>query len=208
MENAETSIPDLVEHVVHHEWEQFQNTENEGGRAFCQGNWPVFHQMRASQFLTWPQELLASYAHDLDEADKVGRNLITEKYARMMESTAPMDFHERIEPYIPPLSNARVEQQERIIGAQVEWARDFRTRYPKLGEGMRVLTTSEDTSENTSFETYLRGELGTYSQATVDLYEHMITSLVKQGRNLTEETILNTAQIGGFVDLDEAEAAQ
>lgn len=199
---------DLVEQVVRLEWDQFQQTENEGGRAACQGNWPVFHQMRASQFLTWPQELLASYQADLEEADRVGRNLVTEKYARMMASTAPDEYRERIEPYIPRLDEARVAQQERIIATQVDWARDFGNRYPKLGAAMRVLTTAEDTPENTSFETYLRGELGTYSQATLDLYERMVDTLRSQGRNLTEETILNTVTIGGFANLEEAEAAQ
>lgn len=199
---------DLVERVVRHEWDQFQNTENEGGRASCQGNWPVFHQMRASQFLTWPGDLLASYADDLDAADRVGRNLVTEKYARMMESTAPVEFRERIEPYIPKLGDDRVARQERIIAVQVGWARDFRGRYPKLGAAMRVLTTAEDTAEDTSFETYLRGELGTYSDATIALYERMVADLQAQGRNLTEETILNTVRIGGFAGLDEAEAAQ
>ena len=38
---------DLVEEVIRREWDQFQRTENEGGRASCQGNWPMFHQMRA-----------------------------------------------------------------------------------------------------------------------------------------------------------------
>ena len=66
---------DLVEEVIRHEWDQFQRTENEGGRAACQGNWPMFHQMRASQFMTWPEDLLRSYLDDLDEANRVGRNL-------------------------------------------------------------------------------------------------------------------------------------
>ena len=79
---------DLVEEVIRREWDQFQRTENEGGRASCQGNWPMFHQMRASQFMTWPEDLLRSYLDDLDEANRVGRNLVTEKYARMMASTA------------------------------------------------------------------------------------------------------------------------
>lgn len=199
---------DRIETVVRHEWDQFQRTENEGGRASCQGNWPVFHQMRASQFLTWPEPLLDSYADDLDEADRVGRNLVTEKYARMMASTAPQEFRERIEPYIPRLDAERIAQQEQIIAIQVAWARDFRARYPKLGSAMRVLTTAEDTTQDTSFETYLRGELGTYSERTLSLYKVMVETLLRQGRNLTEETIRHTVQIGGFTDLADAEAAQ
>ncbi|WP_288439598.1 DUF4125 family protein [uncultured Bifidobacterium sp.] len=199
---------DLVEEVIRREWDQFQRTENEGGRASCQGNWPMFHQMRASQFMTWPEDLLRSYLDDLDEANRVGRNLVTEKYARMMASTAPDEYRERIEPFIPHLSDERIARQERVITVQVAWARDFRGHYPRLGAAMRVLTTAEDTPEDTSFETYLRGELGTYSDRTMALYEAMVEDLQAAGRNLTEQTVANTVRLGGFADLTEAEAAQ
>ena len=60
-----TNTDTLRETIVRHEWNQFQNTNNEGGRASCQGNWPTFHQMRLAQFLTWPDALLKSYDPDL-----------------------------------------------------------------------------------------------------------------------------------------------
>ena len=41
--------------------------------------------------MTWTDPLLDSYLADLVEAERVGRNLVTEKYGRMMESTAPQD---------------------------------------------------------------------------------------------------------------------
>ncbi|PLS24898.1 DUF4125 family protein [Bifidobacterium imperatoris] len=201
---------ELREAIVRHEWNQFQNTNNEGGRAACQGNWPVFRQMRLAQFLTWPHELLASYAADLDAADKVGRNLITEKYGRMMSSTAPDEFRKNIEPYIPKLSANRIARQEQVIKQQVVWAADFRVQYPKLGQAMRVLTTDEDTLQATSFETYLRGELSTYSDTTFNLYETMISERASATppRNITEETLLHTVKLGGFESLKEAEALQ
>ena len=136
----ELTDDELREAIVRHEWDQFQRTNNEGGRAACQGNWPVFHQMRLAQFLTWERPLLTSYAADLDAADHVGRNLVTEKYGRMMASTAPENFTKNIEPYIPRLSEERAARQEQVIAQQVAWAKDFRERYPKLGEAMRALT--------------------------------------------------------------------
>lgn len=205
-----TGIDTLRETIVRHEWSQFQNTNNEGGRASCQGNWPTFHQMRLAQFLTWPEQLLNSYERDLTEADNTGRNLITEKYGRMMASTWPKEFKANIEPYIPKLTEERAARQEQVIAQQVRWAADFRTRYPKLGEAMRVLRTAEDTQTATSFETYLRGELGTYSDTTFALYEAMIgeRAAASPQHNITEETLLNTVKLGGFDTLDEAEAAQ
>ena len=73
---------------------------------------------------------------------------------------------------------------------------------------MRVLTTAEDTADATSFETYLRGELGTYSEHTLNLYLAFVERLTGEQRNLTEETIANTVRFGGFRDLMEAESTQ
>ncbi|MBW3087656.1 DUF4125 family protein [Bifidobacterium sp. 82T24] len=197
-----------AELIVRHEWNQFQEVNNQGGRANCQGNWPTFHQMRISQFLTWRIDLLDSYAQDLDDADANGRNLLTEKYARMMESTEPERYHKELEPSLPKLDHERVEAQEAVIRQQVQWAREFRERYPKLGEAMRVLTTDQDEIGTTSFETYLRGELGTYSDRTFHKYALMIIDLRNAGVNITEQTIATTVILGGFDGLDEAEAAQ
>ena len=175
----------LVESIIKLEWNQFQQTNNEGGRASCQGNWPMFHQMRASQFMTWPEELLRSYRSDLQEADRVGRNLVTEKYGRMMQSTYPQEYCANIAPYIPRISADRNALQEGIITVQVSWARDFRERFPHLGEAM-----------------------GTYSDRTVALYRDFVERLRHERRNLTEETIRNTVRLAGFEDLAQAEAAQ
>ncbi len=198
----------LVSQIINEEWNQFQHTNNEGGRANCQGNKPMFQIMRASQFDTWPQPLLESYLSDLQAADASGRNLVTEKYARMMASTAPSIYQRDLEPYLPVLSEQRVAQQERIIAQQLAWARDFVNRYPRLGAGMRVLETAQDTEESTSFETYLRGELGTYSQRTLDLYQQFVNDLASKQENLTEQTVRNTVRLSGFDSLDEAEQAQ
>ncbi len=81
-------------------------------------------------------------------------------------------------------------------------------RWPKLGAAMRVLTTAQDTPEQTSFETYLRGELGTYSIRTLALYGGFVDALASAGRNLTEETVGVTVRLAGFDGLDEAERAQ
>lgn len=198
----------LIDAIIAAEWSQFQRTTNEGGRASCQGNWPMFREMRLSQFLTWPEPLLRSYLRDLETADRAGRNLVTEKYGRMMESTAPDEFRRNIAPFIPALDAGRICHQEAVIATQVSWAQDFRRRFPRLGAGMRVLTTAEDTAEATSFETYLRGELGTYSDATFTLYETLVANLEERGENLTEITVANTVRLAGFASLEEAEAAQ
>ena len=47
----------LAEEITKLEWQQFQLTQNEGGRANCQEDWQTFRIMRMSQFLTWPLDL-------------------------------------------------------------------------------------------------------------------------------------------------------
>lgn len=198
----------LIDEIVQLEWDQFQRTVNQGGRASCQNNWPTFQQMRVSQFATWPRKVLESYLHDLHQAQATGGNLITEKYARMMASTDPVEYTRSIEPYMRPLGNQRIAQQERIIAQQVKWAREFMEQWPHLGAGMRVLTSAQDSREHTSFETYLRGELSTYSQRTLDYYEQFITNVRQTRRNITSEIITVTVRIAGFDTLVAAENAQ
>ncbi|MDN4482868.1 DUF4125 family protein [Demequina lignilytica] len=193
--------------IVAHEWEQFQHVRGEGGRASCQDNPEEFEVQRLGQFLTWPMDLLDSYASDLDAADAAGRNLLTEKYARMMESTEPERYARELAPHLPALSPDRVAEQEEIIAIQVAWAREFHAGYPALGAGMRVLTTAEDTLAATSFETYLRGELGTYSDRTLALYRALVDGLIAAGENLTWRTVAYTVILAGYEDLDAAEEA-
>lgn len=199
---------ELIQQAVQAEWEQFQEVNNEGGPANCQGNWPVFFQMRASQFLTWTPELLTSYVTDLATARKTGRNLLTEKYGLMMDSTDHEYFRKNLEKYMPHIDAARRDQQEAIIAQQLLWAADFHAQWPHLGENMRILRTKDDTRNTTSFETYLRAELTTYSQRTLDLYQTLIESTHREERNITEQTVLNTVRMGGFDTLAAADAAQ
>ncbi len=195
---------DIIEKIVELEWKQFDKVKNEGGRADCQDNFATFSIMRKSQYMTWTDELLNSFCNDLQMADAKGWNLIMEKYARMMESTNP-DKYEELEKDLPVLSEERIAIQEEIIKVQVDWMETFAKNYPYLAANMRSIRTSSDNEYNTSYETYLRGELGTYSENTFVLYTGFIIELLKAGRNLAEETMENTLKLYGYESLDEAE---
>ena len=195
---------DLIEKIVELEWKQFDKVKNEGGRASCQDDYGTFSIMRKSQYLTWPEELLESFYNDLFAAENKGWNLIMEKYARMMESTAP-DRYEELKKELPVLSNERIAIQEEIIKIQVDWMEEFAAKYPKMAGNARSIHTSEDTPYNTSYETYLRGELGTYSENTFTLYGRFITDLLKQNCNLAYATMTNTAKLYGYQSVEEAE---
>ena len=195
---------DIVEKIVKLEWEQFDKVQNEGGRAGCQDDYTTFSIIRKSQYLTWPEELLQSFYNDLIAAQQRGWNLIMEKYARMMKSTAPERYIE-LEKELPALSEERIAIQEEIIKIQVLWMEEFARAYPKMAGNARVIHTDEDTEFNTSYETYLRGELGTYSESTLILYGRFITGLLKENRNLAYEIMEQTAGLYGYDSLKKAE---
>ncbi|MBO5087952.1 MAG: DUF4125 family protein, partial [Lachnospiraceae bacterium] len=195
---------DIIEEIVELEWNQFDKVKNEGGRADCQDDFATFSIMRKSQYMTWNEELLISYRNDLIEANQKGWNLIMEKYARMMKSTAPERYVE-LEKDLPILSEKRIAIQEEIVKIQVTWMEEFASKYPKMADNARSIHTSEDNAYNTSYETYLRGELGTYSETTFVLYGRFITELMQQGKNLAYETMTNTAKLYGYESVEDAE---
>lgn len=195
---------EIIERIVDLEWSQFDKVKNEGGRACCQDDFATFSVMRKSQYMTWDEELLTSYYNDLLEADNKGWNLIMEKYARMMKTTAPEKYAE-LEAELPVRNDQRIAIQEEIIRIQVAWMEEFASKYPKMADNARSIHTSEDNEYNTSYETYLRGELGTYSDTTFVLYGRFITALMQKGKNLAYETMSNTAKLYGYESLEDAE---
>lgn len=195
---------DIINEIIELEWNQFDKVKNEGGRADCQDDFETFSIMRKSQYMTWNEELLISYRNDLVDANQKGWNLIMEKYARMMKSTAPEKYAE-LEKELPELSEKRIAIQEEIVKIQVTWMEQFASKYPKMAGNARSIHTSEDNEYNTSYETYLRGELGTYSELTFVLYGRFITELMQSGKNLAYETMKNTAKLYGYESLELAE---
>ena len=194
----------LIDELVSLEWAAFDKVENEGGRADCQDDWNTFSIMRKSQYQTWTEEMLRSYIGDFRRADQKGWNLITEKYARMMESTAPVRYAQ-LKDTLPQLPDMKKEIIEEIVKIQVGWMEDFAREYPKAAGSARRIHTSEDTPFDTSYETYLRGELSTYSDETLDLYGRFIAGLCRKEQNLAKMIMTNTAHLYGYASLEELE---
>lgn len=195
---------DIIKSIIELEWQQFDKVKNEGGRADCQDDFNTFSIMRKSQYLAWPGELLESYCNDLLAAENKGWNLIMEKYARMMASTAP-EKYEELKKDLPLLSRERIVIQEEIIKIQVTWMEEFAKQYPKMAGNSRSIHTYEDNAYNTSYETYLRGELGTYSENTFVLYGRFVAALTMEQRNLACEIMGNTVKLYGYHSLEDAE---
>ena len=194
---AKEEMNPIIEQIVEMEWEMFQNVRNTGGRAACQDDFETFDVMRKSQFLIWDLPLLESYWQDLQEGKAQGRNLVMEKYAYMMESTAPKEY-EAIATGLPKISEEKQAMVEQIVAIQVGWREEFAEKYPHLSGQARIIHTSEDTLYDISFETYLRGELKTYSMQTLVLYGRRIVAFVQEQKNMTEEIMRYTTAFYGY----------
>jgi len=81
----------------------------------------------------------------------------------------------------------------------------FAERYPKAAGNARSIHTWEDNPFNTSYETYLRGEISTYSDETLDLYGRFIAGLCMEGKNLAEMTMNNSAVLYGYQSIEDLE---
>ena len=196
----------LVDAIVEAEWNQFQYVENEGGRASCQDNYATFRIMRVSQFLAWDMPVLESYLSDLKEGEKTGWNLITEKYARMMEHTSPLQYVE-LEKHLPKLNNQRIMLQEALVDITAKWTLEVDEQYPNLAKLARNRYSSEDTKWNTSSETYFRGEISTYSDYTLKLYTVMVQDALRVGRNIVKDILENTVHMYGYESMSQANEA-
>ena len=201
---AKEEMNPIIEQIVEMEWEMFQNVRNTGGRAACQDDFETFDVMRKSQFLIWDLPLLESYWQDLQEGKAQGRNLVMEKYAYMMESTAPKEY-EAIATGLPKISEEKQAMVEQIVAIQVGWREEFAEKYPHLSGQARIIHTSEDTLYDISFETYLRGELKTYSMQTLVLYGRRIVAFVQEQKNMTEEIMRYTTAFYSYKTLEDAE---
>ena len=192
----------LIEDIIALEWEAFDKVENEGGRADCQDDYETFYIMRKSQYLTWTKPLLQSFLRDLERAKEAGWNLISEKYARMMESTCKEEY-EKLKDKLPFVSDEKRAVTEQIVQIQVGFMEEFAKEFPRVAGNARVIHTSEDTLFRTSYETYLRGELLTYSDDTLKLYGQYIVSLAGENKNPAKMIMENTAKMYGYTDLSE-----
>lgn len=189
------------------EFEAFDKVQNEGGRASCQNNWPTFKVMRMSQYMTWTEDMLLQYLYEFKTNYEHGRNMVEEKYARMMESTAPAEYAAFAD-RLPAISEEKKAIMEQVIGLQVKWMEEFALTYPNLAEDARRIHTAEDLPDDTSYETYLRGELGTYSDRMLEMYGRYIVAHAQENRNVAREIMENTVHFYGYQDLDAANAAK
>ena len=194
----------LIFDVVQTEWDMFQRVYNTGGRASCQDDPDTFFKMRMSQWMVYSDDVLHSYLEDCRQACEDGRNLMFEKYGRMMESTFPEEYEE-IKEHLPDVTD-KLEIVEKIVKINLEWDADMLRDYPNLRNRGRVLTTAEDgIMTGSSMESDLRGELLSHSVHTLELIWKETLEAYERGESLLKQTIANETLFYGYRSLEEAE---
>jgi hypothetical protein len=194
----------LATRIIQIEWHMFRETPGIGGPAPCQQDREAFEVARLSQILSWPEAVQASYIADLEKAEQQGRNLVTEKYARMMKTTAPAEY-DRIEHLLPPLEPGIAALIDEIAAIVLEWGTELTAKYPQLMKRGRPLRSADGTPSATSIETYLRGELATYSRQTLELYLADLLRQKSENRNGAATILDSTVQRHGYRSLADAE---
>lgn len=201
---CEKSDEELVEAIAETEYDAFDKVRNEGGRASCQNDWYTFSRMRKSQYMTWNRTMLLQYLYDFETEYEKGHNMIEEKYGRMMESTAPSEYA-KIADKFPIILEDKKQIIEAIVQIQVSFMEEFARNYPNLAENARTIHTWEDSAFDTSYETYLRGEISTYSDKMLELYGRFVAEHANSGKNLAALTIENSVHLYGYKSLEDAE---
>ena len=191
----------VVNDIINREWAMFQNTQNIGGRAGCQDQFDTFYANRYSQHSVWSAETLESYRNDLIAAEMAGRNLITEKYAYMMEYTDPAYYQANLKPHLPSLSEEKAGLVAQIVSLQLMGYSSYAARYPRLAGAGRPV---DESTGGTSIRDYSVGEYRTYSENTLRL----LLQDVKKLENPVMEIQKNLVSFYGFDSLEDAEAAQ
>ena len=190
----------IINEILEKEWKYFSNLNNIGGRADCQDNREDFIIMRKSQWKTFNEETLLSYLEDLNSKN----NPLFQKYAQMMKYNSPEEY-EKIKDILEKASDEKTDLVNKIMFIYMEWEKEFFERYPIFSSMGRPLYSSEDDNIETSIETYLRGELLSYSEKTLELYLNYVIDNKEKNINLAIKNMDNLARMQGFNDSNDVE---
>lgn len=177
----------LITDVVSNEWEMFTNTNNIGRRSSCQDQKGNFIASRAAYWNMFDDQILSSYLNDLSNAKSNKINLAAQKYGYMMKSTDP-DHFKTIKHLLLPVTDKKNKLVDSIMLIYMKWEESLLSS--SLDNKNRVLYKQYDSKYNTSVETYMRGELTSYSEETLSLILAQFLKNVSDGENPVKNYLL------------------
>ena len=128
---------------------------------------------------------------------------MTEKYARMMETTYPEEYQALAES-LPPLSERSGALLDEIVPIVFQWEKEVRKQYPFINARGRALEQQTE-GDGTAFDTYLRGELSVYSEKTLALYLREIKELLSQNKNENLMVYQHMMKLSGYESMEQAQ---
>ena len=87
----------------------------------------------------------------------------------------------------------------------MKWEEEFFKAYPIFSSMGRPLYSKQDDDEDTSIETYLRGELLSYSEKNLASYLKYILEMKNKNINLAIKNMDNLASMQGFENSQDVE---
>jgi len=146
----------------------------------CQEQPGAFKLTRKAGFHVLSPETLESYINDLQEAMEENRNLIELKYARIDSLITPLTDNPLI---------------EKIVEVEGRWLKELEKKYPLTFRNRSDFAAG----------IYLRSELETYSDRTLELYYKDVCKALAEGRNLTAERYMYLFKQIGYNSIDDME---
>lgn len=158
---------DLIISIIQQEWPLFTSTQNVDHRSPCQDQITNFIVSRHAYWSMYSTPVLQSYLHDLEVARMKGYNLVTFKYGYMMEATHPEEFL-AIKDKLPSISNTKLSLVTAIMALYMKWELEIQSKMPGYDTHHRPIQAKDNSSTHTSVETYMTGELQSYSENTLE----------------------------------------
>lgn len=196
-------IQQVIDEILEIEWEMMTAITAIDDPMGCTQDQATFNIMRTSQHAIWSKDTLKSYYADLKNAKGEHRNMIAEKYAHMMKVTSPVEY-DRIKAILPQISSEVDSLSDHIVEVFMVWTEELDRKHSTARSLGRP--TLEDGTW-TSVDTYLKGELVTYSEKTLALCLEDVKCAQELNVNLSEQILENTAYYLGFDSLDDMEKA-
>lgn len=191
-------MKEILKKILSIEYEFFTQTKNIGKPAICQSQKGNFIASRTAYWNIYTKDILSSYLNDLENAKKNHQNLISLKYAYMMEFTDPDSFA-KIKHRIPKIDNEKKTLVNTILFLYMLWEKEVQKHFPNLDNQNRKLYATSDTLYSTSVETYMRGELSSYSIDTLKCILPYFWEKNQKGENLVYTYLKNLEK---YSDLD------
>ena len=194
----------IIEDIIALEWDLVNQVDPSTEKKPCLYDKTIFTSNRKNLLAAWNQELQESYYKDLFTAQIEGRNPISEKYRYMLEQTNPEEYG-KIEENQPEQSMEKLYLMDWISENLLEWQESLAQKYPRLVGNKKMIRRNWENRAQKTFETYMRGDLVTFSVKTLRVYAAYIEHLKKHELNLNQMIFQNAVAQYGCQTLEEAE---